>query len=258
MARGGRWRGKDMLWRQCMHTVIVCAAAFVAPAAAQAPAAPSGTIRMLLAVGRLADVTGAPLHFRLVRVTLEAGRTSTYQADDSVLYVLAGRLTITSEGTRRALDEGGAAYQAKDMSATLMAEGTRPAVFLRFVLAPPGRLDAPLDAAPATVAELHRTATAIPGLRPGPYEFGMTRVLVPPGAKPRPMHYRTGAALYYLLSGDGELAIQNGASEMHGAGHVQFEPQSFIHTWSNVGATPLILLQANLGQEGVPEIRFLQ
>jgi hypothetical protein len=39
---------------------------------------------------------------------------------------------------------------------------------------------------------------------------------------------------------------------------VQFEPNTFIHTWENVGETPGALLQANVSPENVPEIIFIK
>ena len=33
-----------------------------------------------------------------------------------------------------------------------------------------------------------------------------------------------------------------------------FEPYGWVHQWANPGDTPLVLLQANISQEGVPAV----
>src|SRR2546423_1832298 len=54
--------------------------------------------------------------------------------------------------------------------------------------------------APASISELHEMKLPAAALKPGPYEFSMTRVTLPAGgATPRP-HTRSGAALYYVLA----------------------------------------------------------
>ena len=45
---------------------------------------------------------------------------------------------------------------------------------------------------------------------------------------------------------------------MRPAGTVQEEPFGFIHSWSPKADAALILLQANVSQEGVPEIIFVK
>ena len=101
--------------------------------------------------------------------------------------------------------------------------------------------------------------------RSGPFEFSLTRVTLPAGAtRPRP-HTRSGAALYYVLT-DGLITIWPEASvemlkgesrtEARATGAVQEEPYGFVHSWSPTPQGALILLQANISQEGSPEIIF--
>ena len=98
-------------------------------------------------------------------------------------------------------------------------------------------------------------------------EFSMTRVTLPAGAsRPRP-HTRSGAALYYVLS-EGTITLWPSAtvdaltgesrSEPRQVGTIQEEPYGFIHSWSPKADAPLVLLQANISQEGVPEIIFVK
>ena len=75
---------------------------------------------------------------------------------------------------------------------------------------------------------------------------------------PRPaMHYRSGAALYYVLAGNWTIHM-DGKSEQRSRGNVQLEPHGFVHTWEIVGDVTGVLLQANISPEATPEIIFLQ
>jgi hypothetical protein len=47
-------------------------------------------------------------------------------------------------------------------------------------------------------------------------------------------------------------------SEPRQVGTIQEEPFGFIHSWSPKADAPLVLLQANISQEGVPEIIFVK
>jgi hypothetical protein len=40
-------------------------------------------------------------------------------------------------------------------------------------------------------------------------------------------------------------------------GATQYEPNDFIHQWSNPGDKPLVIYQANISQEGVPVVIFV-
>jgi hypothetical protein len=95
----------------------------------------------------------------------------------------------------------------------------------------------------------------------------MTRVTLPAGAtRPRP-HSRSGAALYYVLS-EGSITVWPEATletlkgesrtQSRPTGAVQEEPYGFIHSWSPAPQKTLILLQANVSQEGSPEIIFVK
>jgi hypothetical protein len=46
-------------------------------------------------------------------------------------------------------------------------------------------------------------------------------------------------------------------TEPRQVGAIQEEPYGFIHSWSPKADAPLILLQANISQEGVSEIIFV-
>jgi mannose-6-phosphate isomerase-like protein (cupin superfamily) len=146
---------------------------------------------------------------------------------------------------------------AKGKSTIFTPAPGKPAEFLHFVLSTAGELNAPMESPPAVVKELYRTASPIPGLKPGPYEFTLVRVAFPPRFPLNPAHHRSGAALYYIFSGTG-MFTSNGKTEPRPAGMAHYEPYDLIHQWANPGDEPLVLIQANINQEGVPAVISVQ
>jgi mannose-6-phosphate isomerase-like protein (cupin superfamily) len=108
-------------------------------------------------------------------------------------------------------------------------------------------------AAPATVNELYRTAAPLPELKPGSYELNLTRVTFPPGMPSNPPHHRSGAALYYIVSGIGANAV-DGKTADRGPGSLIYEPSGLVHQWGNPGGEPLTFLAFNINPEGVPAV----
>jgi quercetin dioxygenase-like cupin family protein len=228
------------------------------PASAQAPPPAAGRpVRVVLASGRLASVAEGPLHFKLLRVNLGGGQPADCVGPNGMLYVMSGGIDGSFDGEKRTVREGSAVFLPAGQRTTLSAVPGTPAVLLHFLLTSPADLGAaPCDRSVAA-AVVYQTPKPIEGLKPGPYEFTMTRVSVEKGLPRPPMHHRTGAALYYTLAGNWMLHRQEVASEPRARGAVQFEPYDFIHTWENTGETTGILLQANISPEGAPEIIFL-
>ena len=66
-------------------------------------------------------------------------------------------------------------------------------------------------------------------------------------------HFRSGAALNYVLAGTG-LFTAEGKTEGRTPGTADFELNGLVYQWANSGDTPLVLLQANLSQEGMPAV----
>jgi quercetin dioxygenase-like cupin family protein len=100
---------------------------------------------------------------------------------------------------------------------------------------------------------LYRTPEPLPGLQVGPYELSLTRVTVPVGMPVDPPHFQSGAVLNYVLAGTG-LFTAEGKTEPRTAGMADVEPYGRVHQWANPGDAPLVLLQANLSQEGAPAV----
>jgi|tagenome__1003787_1003787.scaffolds.fasta_scaffold20940228_2 quercetin dioxygenase-like cupin family protein len=217
-------------------------------------------IRTVLALGRVASVVDKPLDLRLSRVSISAGTTADYIGDPSAIYILSGTVALVGS-ERRSLQEGDAVFVPFNSTTKLQAGPNASAEILQYQLTAPGVSST--IAAPAVTTELKRME--IPGhiLQAGPYEFSLTRVTLSPGGTGPTPHTRSTAALYYVIGGGTitfwPAATINGLSgesrtEARPAGSTQAEPFGFIHTWAPTSDSPLILLQANISQEGAPEI----
>jgi quercetin dioxygenase-like cupin family protein len=208
--------------------------------------------RTVLAVTSLSSVVDAPLSFKLSKVELASDQTTKYFGPVGFLYVLSGSLAVRTEAGQRLLKPDDAFLTAAARTYSLSVSGPEPALFLHFVLARSTEIDQAVEQPPAVVTQLYRTPSSIPDLRPGRYEFTLTRVSYPHMPPNRP-HYRSGAALYYILSGSG-LFIADGKTEAKEAGIPHFEPHGWVHRWANEGDAPLVLLQANISEEGAPAV----
>ena len=234
---------------------------FVNAVGAQAPTAPgttgTGTVRAVLASARLSSVADAPRYFKLVRVHLTATQAGTYNGPVGFVLVLDGALEVTSGADHVSLAKGDAMLVAEGKNTMLKSASGKPAEFLHFVLSTASELNAPMESPPVIVKELYRTASPIPGLKPGPYEFTLVRVAFPPRFPLNPPHHRSGAALYYIFSGTG-MFTSNGKTEPRPAGAAHYEPYDLVHQWANPDDEPLVIIQASINQEGVPAVMFVQ
>ena len=232
---------------------------FALPLGAQTTPGPSTTqptpVRNILASAGLPTVIDVPLHYKLLRVSIPAGQSASSRGANGFLFQMSGMLAVTTSGDNRTLRNGDAMFVGRGESATLKAAGPEPAVLLHFLLLPAADLEKVVEGAPASVTELYRTTAPIPGLKPGPYEFTLTRVTFPPRMPSNPPHYRSGGALYYVVSGTGRMTFE-GKTETKPAGTPMFEPYGMVHQWGNPDNAPLAILQANISPEGVPAVIF--
>jgi quercetin dioxygenase-like cupin family protein len=222
-------------------------------------------IRSVIALGRVTSLLDQPVALRLSRVSIPAGATTNYAGDYTAIYVLSGTLLVSSDGESRSLREGDGIFVVSNTKTTFQAGAT--AELIQYQLTAAVTASPTTVAAPAVVTELRRMEIPRKILQPGPYEFSLTRVTLSAGAAgPRP-HTRSTAALYYVLA-EGSITIWPAATtdalsgesrtESRPAGSIQEEPLGFIHTWSPKPDSALVLLQANISQEGVPEIIFVK
>ena len=233
--------------------LLACAAAFVAPAAGQNPPAPPATARTVVAATKLPMLGDAPVHFKAVTVTIPSGASSKVSATNGIAYQLSGSTEVTVAGEVKTLSPGEGLFIADDNAAILKAGDGGPSTLLHFLVASAAELDKFVATPPAVVQELYRTAAPLPELKPGRYDLNLTRVTFPAQMPSNAPHHRSGAALYYVVSGTGADTIA-GTTEAKAPGSFIYEPFGLVHQWGNPGASPFTFLAFNTNPEGVPAV----
>jgi quercetin dioxygenase-like cupin family protein len=233
--------------------LLLCATALADSVAAQSPPSPAAITRTVVAVSKLPTVTEVPLYFVAVSVTLPPGETSSLSAVNGIVYQMSGSTETVVDGQKMMLNPGEGLFIAAGKQVTLKAGGGVPSVLLHLLLAPATDLDRPVEATRATVRELYRTPTAIPGLKPGGYDLNLTRVTFPPQMPSNPPHHRSGAALYFIISGTGATTV-DGKTEEKAPGSLIYEPFDLVHQWGNPGSEPFTFLAFNINPEGVAAV----
>jgi quercetin dioxygenase-like cupin family protein len=231
---------------------LVCAAALAASAAGQSPPPAPATTRTVVASTMLPMLGDTPVHYKAMSVTIPSGASSSVSSSNGILYQLSGSTVVSIGGEAKTLSPGEGLFVGSGNAATLKAEGG-PSTFLHFLLAPPSDLDKPLEAPPAVVQELYRTAAPLPALKPGRYDLNLTRVTFPAQMPSNAPHHRSGAALYYIISGTGANTVE-GKLDAKAPGSLIYEPFGLVHQWGNPGAVPLTFLAFNINPEGVAAV----
>jgi quercetin dioxygenase-like cupin family protein len=221
--------------------------------AAQTTPAPPAITRTVIAAAKLPTVTDVPLHFKAVSITLQPDEKSGVSAANGILYQMSGSTEVSLDGEAKMLSAGEGLFIAGGKTAALTAGSGGPSTFLHFFLVPAVDLGRPVETAPAAVRELYRSATPIPDLKPGGYDLNLTRVTFPAQMPSNPPHHRSGAALYYIISGAGANTV-DGKTEARGPGSLIYEPYALVHQWGNPGNEPLIFLAFNINPEGVAAV----
>ena len=234
-------------------TLLLGAIALAASAAAQTTPAPPPITRTVVAATKLPTVADVPLHFKAVSVTLPPGEKSDVLAANGMLYQISGSTEVSLSGEAKTLSAGEGLFIASGTTAVLKAGTGGPSTFLHFFLVRTSDLDRPAETGPAAVRELYRTAAPIPNLKPGGYDLNLTRVTFPAQMPSNPLHHRSGAALYYIISGTGANTI-DGKTVARGPGSLIYEPYGLVHQWGNPGNEPLIFLAFNVNPEGVAAV----
>jgi quercetin dioxygenase-like cupin family protein len=220
---------------------------------AQTTPTPPAITRTVIAATKLPEVTDVPVYFKAVSVTLGPNEKSTVAAANGILYQMSGSTDVVLDGEAKTLNAGDGLFIAGGKTATLTAGREAPSSFLHFLLASAGELGRPAETAPGTVRELYRTASPIPGLGPGAYDLNLTRITFPAQMPSNPQHHRSGAALYFILSGSGANTV-DGKTEARGPGSLIYEPYDLVHQWGNPGNEPLVFLAFNINPEGVAAV----
>jgi quercetin dioxygenase-like cupin family protein len=228
-------------------------AALAAPAAAQTIPAPPAITRTPVAAAKLPTVVATPLHFRAVSVTIDPGEATSFSGATSILYQMSGSTEISVDGAVKTVSAGEGLYIPLGKQVSLKPGSGEPSSFLHFLLTAANDLNQPVEAAPAVVKEIYRTAAAIPDLKPGSYDLNLTRVTFPAQMASNAPHHRSGAALYYIVSGTGANTVE-GKTEPRGPGAVIYEPFGLVHQWGNPGDAPLTFLAFNINPDGVAAV----
>src|SRR6202521_3153246 len=232
---------------------LVCAAALAAPAAGQTPPPAPAIARTVVASTKLPMAGDTLVHFKAVSVTIPAGAGSSVSSTHGILYQLSGSTEVTIGGEVKTLSPGEGLFIASGNAATLKAGDGGPSTFLHFLLTPTADLDKPLEAPPAVVQELYRTVASLPALKPGRYDLNLTRVTFPAQMPSNSPHHRSGAALYYIISGTGANTVE-GKLEAKTPGSLIYEPFGLVLQCGNPGAVPLTFLAFNINPEGVAAV----
>src|ERR1700716_2190361 len=203
--------------------LLLGAMALPTSGAAQTTPAPPAITRTVVAATKLPTVADVPLYFKAVSVTLQPDEKSGVSAANGILYQMSGSTEVALDGEAKMLNAGEGLFIAGGKTAALTAGSGGPSTFLLFFLVPAVDLGRLAETAPAAVRELYRTANPIPDLQPGGYDLNLTRVTFPPQMPSNPPHHRSGAALYYIISGTGANTV-DGETEARGPGSLIYEP----------------------------------
>jgi quercetin dioxygenase-like cupin family protein len=241
------------MYLRIIGLMLLGTAALVAPAAAQTTPAPPAITRTVVAATKLPTVVAVPLHFRVVSVTIPPGAATGFSGAAGILYQMSGSTEVSVDGAVKTLGAGEGLYVPVGKQASLKSGSGEPSSFLHFLLAAASDLNQPVEAAPAVVKELYRTAAAIPDLKPGSYDLNLTRVTFPAQMPSNAPHHRSGAAVYYIVSGTGANTVE-GKTEPRGPGSLIFEPFGLVHQWGNPGDAPLTFLAFNINPDGVAAV----
>jgi len=233
------------------RTLLLSALLFATSAAAQTTPVPPAISRTVVAATKLSSVTDVPLHFKAVNGVLPAGEKSDLSPANGILYQIAGTTEVSLGGETKTLSPGEGLFIGK--AAVLKAGSGGPSSFLHFFLVAAPDLDRSFESAPASVKELYRTKAPVPDLKSGPYDLNLTRVTFPAAMPSNPPHHRSGAALYYILSGTGANTV-GGDTSARGPGSLIYEPYGLVHQWGNPGDEPLTFLAFNINPEGVAAV----
>jgi quercetin dioxygenase-like cupin family protein len=234
-------------------TVILLIGVLALATSVAAQPTPTAITRTVIASTKLPTVTEVPLYFRAVSVTLPPGEKSSVSAPDGILYQMSGSTEVVVDDQAATLKSDDGMFIPAGRKVTLKAGSGVPSTFLHFFLVPAADLNGPAETAPATVRELFHTAAPIPDLKPGGYDLNLTRVTFPAQMPSNPPHHRSGAALYYIISGTGSNAAE-GKTEAKVVGSFVYEPFSLVHQWGNAGTEPFTFLAFNINPEGIAAV----
>ncbi len=232
--------------------LLLGATALAVSAAAQPAPAPAGPPPMI-AAGKLPTVMDAPRYFKVLSVTLAAGDKSSVTGPSGILYQVSGSTMVTLGGEAKTVNAGEGIFIGSGTTAQLQAGPGGPSVFFHYFLAQAADLSRPAETRPAMVKELYRSTAPIPDLKAGTYDINLMRGTFAAQMDLTAPHHRSGAALYYIVSGTPLNTIEGNAIARE-TGTFVYEPYSLVHQWSNPANEPATRLVFNINPEGVAAV----
>lgn len=196
-----------------------------------------------------------PHYLKILRVRLPEGATVTYAAADGMIYQLSGVQHVRTDSRTATLQPGQGMYVYAGMPATYKAGAESPVEFLHFLLVPAPQVDRAMSPRTGEIAEIFRVPEPIVDIPPGAYDFHLDALTLDPGTPLNSPHYRTGAAVYYVLSGTPTILV-DGEARRAPAGTVVYEPRGLVHQWSNPGEQPASFVVANISPRDSPPIKL--
>lgn len=209
-----------------------------------------------LASAVLPTVVDQSIQFGLLEVTVAAGESARYAVPEGMLFQVAGSQIVAWDGGSVTLDAGDGAHLGAGFEATFSAGPDADAVFLHFLLLLGREADLPVVTGATRVVEVYRSEIPLPGLEVGAYAFDLTLLEFGPRYPVNDPHYRTGGALYYVVSGAGVFTAEGVAQRMP-AGSAILEPFALVHRWANPYDEVVIVVLANISPKGEPAVAFV-
>ena len=230
------------------------AMAVATPAIAQTASPAPPVTRTVLATTKLRTTGNVSIYFGAVGVVIPVRQSSDLSAvADGILYQMSGSTEVTIGRAAKTLTAHEGLFIAAGTQASLKAGSDLPSTLMHFLVGRAPDLDRSGATAPATVIEIFRTTEPIPSLKAGVHDLDLTLVTFPPHTASNAPHYRSGAALYYVLSGTGTNTVK-GETVAKGVGSVIYEPSGLVHRWGNPGGEPLRFVAFNINPEGIPAV----
>jgi mannose-6-phosphate isomerase-like protein (cupin superfamily) len=206
-----------------------------------------------IAVATIPDRDGIPLYFSVVAGTLEDEAVRGISSGDGIYYQLTGSVDITEDGKTQIINPGSGRFIPLSTKYILTnKQGKEQSTYLYFVLYSDLGHQSAVTKSPAE-QELFRSPAPILGMMRERNLLTLSRVEVAPQSPCDPLHSRSGAALHYVLSGDGAEFTKDRATA-RGPGSISYEPNGLAYQWSNPGANPLIYLLFNVNPKGAPPV----
>jgi hypothetical protein len=211
----------------------------------------SSLLQKVVATATVTDRNDISLYFSVLVGRLEAGETHGVASGDGVYYQASGTVDINMQGDVRTLNAGDGVFVPAGTEFTLKTNDANPApTYLKFLLLPAAGFRPP---AARLEREVYRSPAPLVRVLAENNLLTLSRVEVPPESPCDPLHWRSGAAMHYILSGVGAEFTENRATAK-GPGSVSYEPNRLAYQWSNPGKTPLVYLLFNVNPKDEPPV----